>query len=513
MSKRQNPPASGSQKKKAPQKPRSERSSKRKSSNAAKGSKRRLEKPGQQWEIKHPHAAGIDIGSRTHFVAVGQEKADVRAFDSTTPGLRKMIQWLKERGVEHAAMESTGNYWMPVFEIIADEGLGVVLVDAHQTRHVAGRKSDQSDAQWIQQLHTYGLLSAAFRPAEEICRLRTLVRHRKSLVEESSMATLHMHKMLDEMNLHLHHTLSDLTGVSGLAILEAILRGERDPAQLAGLVDPRVKTSRAQIEAALTGNYREQSLFVLGQALESYRHKQGQLAECDRYIEEWLGHLSRQAASKRTEKADAASEVGAIDPAASSVPAAGKSKPRKSKTASRNAQKIAQTELLAARLKAIIGVDLTAVPGLGILAIFTLLSEIGTEMSRWRNAKAFVSWLGLCPNHKISGGRVLSRGSRRVVSRAATILRVAATTIGKTDTPLGCFFRRKRAQLGAPKAITATARKLACLVYQMIQTQTEYRAMDGSAYEQAYTAHRLKSLKRRAEELGYELTERPAQAA
>lgn len=501
MSKRQNRPATGSQKKKASQEPRSERSFKRQSSNAA---KRRVEKPEQQWKIKHPHAAGIDVGSRTHFVAVGQEKADVRSFESTTPGLRKMVQWLKERGVEEVAMESTANYWMPVFEIIADEGLGVVLVDAYQTRHVAGRKSDQSDAQWIQQLHTYGLLSAAFRPAEDICRLRTLVRHRKSLVEESSMATLHMQKMLDEMNLHLHHTLSDVTGVSGMAILDAILAGEHDPVRLAGLVDSRVKKSRGQIEAALTGNYREQSLFVLRQALETYRHKQGQLAECDRYIEQWLGHLSREAVSKQTRKADGSAEVSAV------VTASEKNEPKKN---SRNAQKIAQSELLATRLKAIIGVDLTALPGLGILAIFTLLSEIGTDMGRWRNAKAFVSWLGLCPNHKISGGRVLSRRSRRVTNRAATIFRVAAISIGKTDTPLGCFFRRKRAQLGAPKAITATARKLACLVYQMIQTRTEYRAMDGSGYEKVYAAHRLNSLRRRAEELGYELIERATQAA
>lgn len=511
MSKRQN--ATGSPKKKAAQKPRSKRASKRKSSNAAKGSKRRLEKPEAQWEIKHPHAAGIDVGSRTHFVAVGQEKADVRAFDSTTPGLRKMVQWLKERGVEDVAMESTSNYWMPVFEIIADEGLEVILVDAHQTRHVAGRKSDLSDAQWIQQLHTYGLLSAAFRPAEEICRLRTLVRHRKSLVEESSMAILHMHKALDEMNLHLHHHLSDLSGMSGLAILDAILAGERDPVRLAGMVDYRVKKSRSQIEAALTGNYREQCLFVLRQALETYRHLQGQLADCDRYIEEWLGELSAQAASKPAAEVEPAVAAAPIESASPSDSPGKKSKSKKNKAPSKNAQKIAQNELLAARLKAILGVDLTAVPGLAILAIYTLLSEIGTDMSRWRNAKAFVSWLGLCPNHKISGGRVLSRGSRRVISRAATIFRVAATALGRTDTPLGCFFRRKRAQLGAPKAITATARKLACLVYQMIRTQTEYCAMDGSAYEQAYIAHRVKSLRRGAEELGYELIERTASIA
>jgi hypothetical protein len=317
------------------------------------------------------------------------------------------------------------------------------------------------------------------------------------------MHTLHMQKALNEMNLHLHHVLSDITGQSGLAILDAILSGERDGKRLAALADRRVKKSPAQFEAALSGNYREQTLFVLRQALESYRHCQRQIEECDRCIQAHVEHMSALA-----RRAGVETEPSAADQAA--PPTAADPKRKKERPASKNAQKNAQTQHLGAQLKAMVGVDLTAIPGMGILALFTLLSEIGTDMSKWRSAKAFTSWLGLCPNHKISGGRILSRHSRRVINRAANILRVIALVIGKTDTPLGCFFRRKRAQLGAPKAITATARKLACLVYQMIRTQTEYREIDSTAYQKAYDLQRLKSLRKRAEELGYDLIERQA---
>jgi transposase len=497
-------PAPKAPRKETCRKSRSERPAKRKSSGAACLRKPCPEKTGEL-KVRHAHAAGIDIGSRFHYVAVGQSQEDVRSFESFTPGLRSMIEWLRERGVREVAMESTGIYWLPVFEILADEGFEVILVDAHQTRHVAGRKSDVSDAQWIQQLHTYGLLSAAFRPAEEFCRLRTLVRHRKSLVENGAMHSLHMQKALDEMNLHLHHVLSDITGVSGMAMIDAILSGERDAQRLAAMADRRVKKSRAEIEAALSGNYREQTLFVLRQALESYRHTQRQIAECDRYIEESLAQLSALAGSERV---DTIPSEAPLEPCAATSPEV-----KKKHLVSKKAQKAAQTKCLAAQFAAIIGVDLSAVPGLGILAIFTLLSEIGTDMSKWRHAKAFASWLGLCPNHKISGGRVLSRRSRKVVNRAANILRVAAMVVGRTDTPLGSFFRRKKAQLGAPKATTATARKLACLIYEMIRTQTEYRHLDSSAYQKAYDEHRLKSLRKRAEELGYDLIEREEQQA
>lgn len=481
--------------KKASRKPHSPRRFQRSSRDAA-ACEQSLESP-ENFTVRHPHAAGIDLGARTHWAAVGPDKEkDVRSFGSFTPEIKKMAAWFKERGVREVAMEATGIYWIPVFEILEEEGFEVILVDAHACRNVTARKDDLNDAQWIERLHRFGLLKAAFRPAEAYCRLRTLVRQRKSLVESASMHTLHMHKALDEMNLHLHHVLSDVTGQSGLAIIEAILAGERNPAALARLADRRVKKPAAQIEAALCGNYREQTLFVLRQALESYHHVQRQVEQCDRYIEESLGELSAQIEP-------AAAEAFATC-AAEPVAAEGKKRRR---PASKNAQKTEHTNLMAARLKAIIGVDLMAVPGLGLLAIYTLLSEIGTDMSKWRNAKAFASWLGLCPNHKISGGRVLSRRSRRVVNRAATILRMAAMVLGRTETPLGCFFRRKRSKNGAPKAITATARKLACLIYEMIRTKTEYRAMAAATYEEKYEAHRLRAIRRQAEQLGYTLIE------
>lgn len=279
-------------------------------------------------------------------------------------------------------MESTGMYWLPLYEKLEEAGLRPILVDSRATRHVCGRKSDQSDCEWIQQLHSYGLLRAAFRPEDAICRLRTLKGHRKTLVELGAMCTQHMQKALDGMNLHLHHVLSDLSGTSGMAIIDEILKGERDPRKLASMADRRVKKSAAEIEAALTGNYRHEELFVLKQSLASLRHCQQQIEECDREILQQLTAFR--------EKCPPAANVQAADPtpaeAAAPVPAKARSKKRSE-----------QEQALAALLTRILGVDLTEIPGLGVLAVLTLLSEIGHDMSRWRNAKAFASWLGLCP--------------------------------------------------------------------------------------------------------------------
>jgi transposase len=295
---------------------------------------------------------------------------------------------------------------------------------------------------------------------------------------------LHLQKALTEMNLHLHHVLTDLSGQSGLAILDAIL---------AGLADRRVKQSQDQIEAALTGDYRAESLFGVDQALQTYRQLQQQIAQCDVAIEKHLATMGDGVGPKQ-----------ASEPAPPEAAAAKSSKRREPQTA---------LELsLASQLKRILGVDLTAIPGLHVLAVLTLLSEIGTNMSKWRHEKAFASWLGLSPNNKVSGQRVLSSRTRRVNNRAASILRLAAVAVGKTDTPLGAFYRRKRAQLGAPKAITATARKLACLIYRLIKAGQGYQERDVRAYELKYKDQVLRSLRRRAAGLGFELVE-VAQAA
>ena len=446
--------------------------------------------------ITNPDAAGIDVGSQVHYVAVSEERAEVsvRSFGAYTAQLDELVQWLKDCAVKTVVMESTGIYWIPLFQKLEEAGLEVLLVDARQAKHVPGRKSDVQDCQWLQQLHTYGLLRAAFRPEDCICRLRTLQRHRKELVQCAAMWIQHMQKALNEMNLHLHHVLSDISGYSGLAILDAILAGERDPRKLASLADYRVKKSRAQIEAALTGDYRPELLFVLRQSLQNYRQIQQQITQCDLGIEKQLAQI-----------ADCTNPAKAAVPTPPSSESAG-GKPGKTKP------KDALELSLAGHLKRILGVDLTSIPGLNVLAILTLVSEIGTNMAKWRNEKAFVSWLGLSPNNKISGQRVLSSRTRKVVNRAATTLRLAAMVLGHTNTPLGSFYRRKRAQLGAPKAITATARKLGCLIYRLIKNGQGYQEPDLHVYELKYKDQILNSLRKRANSFGFDLVEVPKAA-
>jgi transposase len=451
--------------------------------------------------ITNRDAAGIDVGSQVHYVAVpeGQAEVSVRSFGAYTAQLDELVQWLKDCRIKTVAMESTGVYWIPLYQKLEEAGFEVLLVDAHQAKHVPGRKSDVQDCQWLQQLHTYGLLRAAFRPEDAICRLRTLQRHRKNLVEYAAMWIQHMQKALNEMNLHLHHVLSDISGLSGMAILDAILAGERDPRKLASLAHYRVQKSHAQIEAALTGDYRPELLFVLSQSLQNYRQVQQQITQCDLSIEKQLAQMT-----------DCKNPSQAAEPTPPSQDLGG-GKSSKRKPQKRNPP-VALEISLAGHLKRILGVDLTTIPGFNVLAILTLLSEIGTNMAKWRNDKAFVSWLGLSPNNKISGQRVLSSRTRKVVNRAATILRLAAMIVGKTNTPLGSFYRRKRAQLGGPKAVTATARKLGCLIYRLIKNGQGYNEPDMHTYELKYKDQILNSLRKRANTFGFDLVELPKAA-
>jgi transposase len=454
---------------------------------------------GAELTVKNPEAAGIDVGARVHYVAVPEGRAEpsIRSFGAYTAQLEALVQWLQACGITTVAMESTGVYSIALFQKLEAAGFEVLLVDARRAKHVPGRKSDVHDCRWLQQLHSYGLLAPAFRPGDAICRLRTLQRHRKSLVECAAMWIQHLQKALTEMNLPLHHVLTDLSGQSGLAILDAILAGERNPRTLAGLVDRRVKQSQEQIEAALTGDYRAEALFVVGQALQTYRQLQQQIAQCDLAIEK---HLATMGDCPKP-KPGPGESIGQV---AQEGTAAKPSKRRKPQTA--------QELSLAGQLKRILGVDLTAIPGLHVLAVLTLLSEIGTNMAKWRHEKAFASWLGLSPNQKVSGQRVLSSRTRKVTNRAATTLRLAAMMLGKTDTPLGAFYRRKRAQLGAPKAITATARKLACLIYRLIKTGQGYQEVDVRTYELKYKDQILRSLRKRANGFGFDLVELPQAA-
>jgi transposase len=481
------------------------------------GKRKRRKQPVEGLRVICQHAAGIDVGAQEHYVAappwsVAKGESTVRSFSAFTSGLDALVEWLKQCGVTTVAMESTGVYWIALAQKLGEAGIEYVLANARHVHNVPGRKTDVKDCQWLQELHSCGLISGSFRPDEEICKLRSLQRHRGNVVSSASAEIQHMQKALQQMNVHLHHVVSDINGVTGLRILDAILAGERDPKALVKLRDRRVTRSTvAEMEEALKGDYRPEHLFVLRQSLETYRFHQAQIEKCDHQIETVLQDLAQ--------KAQASEAVGDQKEPPSQTPETriyhlalgGDTGTPSAKSGALRKQKRQQkptsqaTINFRAHLQEICGVDLTAVMGLNILSVLVLISEIGVDMSRWRNAKAFCSWLGLCPGNKISGGKVLSSRSRRVVNRAATILRVAASTLGRSDCCLGHFYRRKKAHLGPAKAITATARKLACIVYYMLKYKQEYREPDPATYQAKIRKGRLANLKRQAASLGFDI--------
>ena len=398
----------------------------------------------------YPHAAGVDIGSRFHVVAVPGDLAEdpVQTFNSFTGDLHRLADWLVATGVTTVAMESTGIYWIPLFEILQARDLEVLLVNARQVKQVPGRKTDVNDAQWLQQLHQFGLLRGSFQPAQGVAALRSYLRHRERLMEYAAAHIQHMQKALMQMNLQLHHVLSDITGATGMAILRAIVAGTHDPTQLARLRDIRCKASVETVEADLTGNYRSEHLFTLRQALELYDTYHDKIAGCDEAIETALAGF------------EAAEEISS-----DALPKA------RHRTRQTNEPKFdVRTALFR-----VLGIDLTQVHGFGPHTALRMVGECGTDMSRWPTAKHFTSWLTLCPGNKISGGKVLSSKSRRSSNRAATVLRLAAVNVGKTQTALGAFYRRLAARAGKAKAVTATARKLAVLFYNTLRYGLAYQ--------------------------------------
>jgi transposase len=449
-------------------------------------------------------AAGIDIGAAENYVAVPAHavkagEATVRRFGVTSPEQDAAVEWLRACRITAVAMEATGIYWVTLFAKLEAAGIQVILVDPHSVRAMPGRKSDVLDCQWLQQLHTYGLLRGAFRPDAPIRRLRTLTRQRGELVAASASHQQQMQKALIQMNVQLHQVVSDIDGETGRRIIEAIVAGERDPKVLVGLRDPRVRKSTvAEMEAALQGHYEEELVFVLAQNLEGWRFERQQLEACDQRILQLLE--SFPLARPKPVAPMPPKPVPAATP-----PQAGKTYILKGKALGRG--KNSPTVDLVGVLQRICGVNLMAVTGLNVLSVLMLLGEIGLDMSRWRSAKAFCSWLGLCPGTKISGGKVLSRRTRRVVNRAAVLFRVVAVAVGRSDTWLGRFHRRKKAHLGAPKAVTATARKLACIVYHLLKYQEEFVPIDETAYEAKVQAQRLARLRREAKQLGMELVQ------
>jgi len=439
------------------------------------------------WDPINLHAAGVDIGSREHWAAVPPQsgKPSIRKFGAFTTDLEAMAEWFKECGVTSVAMESTGIYWIPLFQILERKGFQVILVNARQTKNVAGRKSDVQDCQWIQRLHTYGLLQGSFRPEDGYCVLRTYLRYRDELVGARSPQSQHMQKALLQMNIQLSHVLSDVTGVSGLAIIAAILKGERDPVKLAALVDPRVRASQQTIAKALVGDYRPEHLFVLRQACELYHTYEAKISACDEQMVREVTSLPIK-----------------VDPIAKPLPARKAGRPAVY-------DKMAGVDMRPELYKKF-GVDLTAIEGIGVLTGLVLLTEVGPDLSRFRTEKHFCSWLGLCPDNRISGGRVLSSRTRRVVNRLSDALRIAASTLERSQSALGAFSRRMKARLGAAEGITATAHKLARIIYRLIKHGEAYVRQGLEDYEKKFAARKLNLLQKTAKAFGFELVQKQA---
>jgi transposase len=444
----------------------------------AKKSKRKNATLPARFEQINLNAAGIDIGSTQHYVAVPSDRDSqrTRCFGTFTVDLYQLADWLIECGVDTVAMESTGVYWIPLFQILETRGLEVKLVDANKVKNVSGRKSDIMDCEWLQQLHTYGLLSGAFRPDNDICVLRSYLRHRENLVQLVAKTIHHMQKALTQMNLQLHNVISDITGQTGMLIMRALLAGERDTAKLAEMKNHRIKSSAEVIAKSLQGDYRVEHLFCLRQAVEQYDFYHQQIDACDEQVRLLLASLPNK-----------------VDLKEHPLPS------KRLQKARGNEPKIDPRAFLYEKS----GVDLTMIPGINSISAQTILSEIGWDMSKWHSEKHFVSWLNLSPNNKITGGKIFSRKTRKGQNRAAQALRMAAYNLKNSQTALGAYYRRLCQRLDTPKAITATAAKLARIVYQMLKHGQAFVEQGIQAYEKKFIERSLKNIEKRAATLGY----------
>jgi transposase len=438
--------------------------------------------------VEQPCAAGIDIGAREIFVAVHHDPDNqpVRRFGTFTEDLNHMADWLEQCGVTTVAMESTGVYWIPLYEILDRRGLKPCLVNARHMKNVPGRRTDWHECQWIQFLHSVGLLRAAFRPPDQVCAVRAILRHRQQLVEMAAQHVQHMHKALTQMNVQIQHVISDLTGTTGLAIIDAILAGERDPAVLARLRDPRIQASQEVIEKSLLGNWRREHLFTLGQSLALYRLHLSQIVAAEQEIENLLRAFTPR-----------------VDPAQTPLPADGK----KNRSSAQRRKKAGHTTTFDLRTEAykLFGIDVTQIPGLQANVI-PLFSEVGRDLSHWPTASHFVSWLALCPDNDISGGRVLWRGMRQTNNRAGQIFRLAAQSLHRSQTVLGDYLRRLKNRLNdSAAAITATARKIATLFYTLVTRQVEFDHSLWHAREAERLRRQQQRLEKQARRLGFQL--------
>ena len=426
--------------------------------------------------LTHPNAAGIDIGSASHFVAVPPDRDDepVREFNSFTADLSRLADWLDACNVDTVAMESTGVYWIPLYELLELRGFTVLLVNARHVKNVSGRKSDVLDCQWLQQLMSYGLLHGAFRPAEQVCVLRSLTRQRAMILRSQGRFVQHMQKALTQMNIQLANVISDVAGETGQKILRAIVAGERDGLALARLKNSRIRASEDEIAQSLQGSWRAEHLFALKQALDAFDFCGTQLAECDAQIQAQL-----QALHVREDE-----------------PAQGKKRGR-----ARNAPKFD----LRTQLFQMCGVDLTRIDGIDVTTALVVLSEVGADMSKFPSDKHFASWLGLCPGTKITGGKVMSGKTKRCANRAAQALRLAAAALRSSQSALGAYYRRMCARMDKPKAVTAAAHKLARLIYAMLTKGEEYTDRGQDYFEERYRQRVLHNLAQRAKAIGMQL--------
>ncbi len=421
--------------------------------------------------VMNRNCAGIDIGATEMFVAVPPDRAgeNVQCFPSFTQDLYRLARWLKECGVTTVAMESTGVYWIPLFQILEDAGFEVIVVNARHVKNVPGRKTDVQDCQWLQFLHSVGLLNGSFRPAQDVCAIRSLLRHRKSLIELCATHIHHMQKSLDQMNVQIHHVISDITGKTGLAIIEAILAGERNPQVLALLKDSRIKASAETIVKSLVGDYRQEHIFTLRQSVEAYHYYQKLVAACEQQISQLLKEFNEG--------------LPMID-----IP-----------------QKDDDESLLQAELKRAFGVDLAKIPSLAIDTVRTLFGEIGPDFTKFRSPAAFASWMALSPCNEISGGKVLKSKTKPMHSLTRIALRQAAQSLHNSNSYLGDYYRRLRAKLGAPKAITAAAHKLARIIYRLVTTGQEYDEQILRKQDKHSKIRDEAKLRRKAKSLGFDL--------
>jgi transposase len=445
--------------------------------------KKQEAKKANELEVLPPlnrNAAGIDVGSAAHYVAVpvGRDPKPVQEFGSFTADLHRMAQWLKACKVDTVVMQATGVYWTALYDVLESYELEVNVVNARHTKTLPGRKTDVLECQWLQKLHTFGLLNNSFRPAEEIRVLRSYMRQRENLVTAAGTAIQHMQKALTEMNLQLANVISDISGTTGMKILRDIVKGERDPQKLAMHKHGRIQASRAEIARSLEGTWRPELLFVLEQSLDLYDTYLEKIKDCDRRIDEHLKTMD-----SRAEATQATPE------------------PRRMRWPRKHEPRFD----LRGQLFRITGVDLTQIDGVDVQTAQTVISEVGVDMSRWKSEKQFASWLGLCPDNRISGGKVLKRGTRQVVNRASTALRLAAWGLLRSQSALGAKFRRLRSRLGAPKAITAMAHLLARLIYRMLKFGHEYVDKGMEHYETKYRQQQLQRVAKLAAELNMQL--------